>query len=136
MRKAFLDTNIVLDLLLRRQPFYGDAMKLFSLADLGVIQLQVSSLTILNAHYILTKIIGNDAAKTEVRRFSILVLQLPLNDKIIELALNDSKFGDFEDGVQYYTAIESKADVIITRDLKDFGSSKIPVMTAQDFLNI
>lgn len=69
-----------------------------------------------------------------LRRFRILTKVLPLNDKIIDLALNDSKFKDFEDGLQYYTAIENEQDVIITRDLRDFKESKISVMTADEFL--
>ncbi len=57
-----------------------------------------------------------------------------LNDKIIELSLNDAEFKDFEDGLQYYTAVENQLDIIITRNLKDFKSSKIPVMTAGQYL--
>ena len=57
-----------------------------------------------------------------------------LNDKIIELSLNDKSFSDFEDGLQYYSAIENDADMIITRNFKDFKSSKIPVITAQTYL--
>ncbi len=59
---------------------------------------------------------------------------LSLNDKIVDLALNDDDFGDFEDGLQYYTAIENNQDIIITRDLKDFKEAKIPVMTAEEYL--
>ena len=74
-------------------------------------------------------------AREIIRKFKVLVNVLSLNDKIIELALNDSAFHDFEDGLQYYTAIENNQDYIITRDIKDFKSSKIPVMTAHEFLS-
>jgi len=57
-----------------------------------------------------------------------------LNDKITELALSDTNFTDFEDGLQYYSAIENEIDVIITRNKKDFKNSKIPVLTAKEFL--
>jgi hypothetical protein len=59
---------------------------------------------------------------------------LPLNDKIIDLALNDKAFNDFEDGLQYYTALEGNQDIVITRDLKGFKNAKIPVMTAEEYL--
>ena len=59
---------------------------------------------------------------------------LELNDKIIELSLNDESFKDFEDGLQYYTAVENQSNIIITRNLKDFKSSRIPVMTASQYL--
>nr|WP_205943630.1 hypothetical protein [Pedobacter cryophilus] len=58
-----------------------------------------------------------------------------MDDKIIDLALN-SDFKDFEDDIQYYSAIENKLDIIITRNIKDFKLSKIPVLTAKDYLNI
>ena len=56
-----------------------------------------------------------------------------MDDKIIDLSLN-SNFKDFEDAIQYYTAIENNMDIIITRNLKDFKLSKIPVMTAKNYL--
>ena len=59
---------------------------------------------------------------------------MPLDDKIIGLALNDNDFEDFEDGLQYFTAIENNQDIIITRNLKDFKKSKIPVMNAEQVL--
>ena len=59
---------------------------------------------------------------------------MSLDDKITELALSDDSFLDFEDGLQYYSAIENQIDVIITRNKKDFKKSKIPVLTAKEFL--
>ena len=58
---------------------------------------------------------------------------MPLDDKVIGLALNDDTFTDFEDGLQYFTAIENNQDIIITRNLKDFKNSKMPVITARQF---
>ena len=63
-----------------------------------------------------------------------MVTVAALNDKIIELALNDKSFSDFEDGLQYYMAMENEADIIITRNLKDFKNSTLPVITAQTYL--
>jgi len=50
------------------------------------------------------------------------------------LAISDEKFPDFEDGLQYYSAIENSVDIIITRNKKDFKRSKLPVLTAKEFL--
>ncbi|MCH7515046.1 MAG: twitching motility protein PilT [Bacteroidetes bacterium] len=58
-----------------------------------------------------------------------------MDDKIIDLSLN-SDFNDFEDAIQYYTAIENKFEIIITRNLREFKLSKIPVMTANDYLTM
>lgn len=65
----------------------------------------------------------------------MLVKPFELNDKIIELALNDTSFKDFEDGIQYYTALESQCDSIITRNLKDFRNSAIPVFSPKEYLS-
>lgn len=134
MSKLLIDTNIVIDLLAKREPFFKSAAQIFSLADKHKIKLTVSSLTFANTNYVLSRMTSAKDARSILRRFKILVRVLPLNDKIIELALNDENFKDFEDGLQYYTAVENNQDMIITRDLKDFKESKFPVMTANEYL--
>ena len=129
MKKIFVDTNIVIDLLSRREPFFEEAAILFSLADKKQLELTVSSLTIANTSYALLRQMDSNKAK------SILILNiLPLDDKIVGLALNDDTFSDFEDGLQYFTAIENGQELIITRNLKDFKNSKLPTMTAKQFI--
>ena len=68
-----------------------------------------------------------------LRKFKVLVNVLPLDDKISDLALN-SEFNNFEDAIQYFTAIENDQDLIISRNQQDFKESKIPVMTAEEFI--
>ena len=133
MNNLLVDTNVVLDLLAKRQPFYDHAAQIFSLADKGKINLAVGSLTFANTNYVLGKLKSPKEAREILRRFRILVKILPLNDKVVDLALN-SKFSDFEDGLQYYSAQENEQDVIITRDLSDFRESKIPVLTPEEYL--
>jgi len=134
MKNLFVDTNIVIDLLAKREPFYEASAKLFSLADRGKIKLYVSALTFANTNYVLSKISSPSLAREVLTKFKVLITVVPLNDKVIELALNDKSFSDFEDGLQHYSALENEADIIITRNLKDFKNSKIPVMTAQALL--
>lgn len=134
MRKLFLDTNIVIDLLSRRQPFYEEAADIFSLADKKEIELSVSALTIANTSYVLLKQMSGNQAKEILRKLRLIVKFLPLDDKIIGLALNDDTFSDFEDALQYYTASENGIEMIITRNLKDFKNSKIPTLTAKQFI--
>ena len=135
MKTLFIDTNIVIDLLAKREPFYEEAAKLFSLADKKKINLIVSSLTFANTNYILSKMTNSTTAREVLTKFKVLVTVAALNDKIIELALNDKSFSDFEDGLQYYMAMENEADIIITRNLKDFKNSILPVITAQTYLS-
>lgn len=134
MKRLFIDTNIVIDLLSRRKPFYDESANLFSLADKKIIELNISSLTVANTSYILLRQTNSTKAKEILRKLRLIVKILPLDDKIIGLALNDDSFSDFEDGLQYFTAIENEQDLIITRNLKDFKSSKLPVMTARQYL--
>lgn len=134
MSRFLIDTNIVIDLLAKRNGFYDDAAELFSLADKNKLTLSISSLTFANTNYILTKLKTVNEAREILRKFKVLVDILTLNDKITDLALSDESFPDFENGLQYYSAIENQIDVIITRNKKDFKNSKIPVLTAKEFL--
>jgi predicted nucleic acid-binding protein len=133
MKKLFLDTNIILDLLANRMPFYTEAAELFSLADKKEIKLSISSLCLADTHYILSKQNHDLEVRKILRKFKVLVNVLPLDDKIEDLALN-SEFRDFEDAIQYYTAIENDQDILITRNQQYFRDSKIPVMTAGEFI--
>ncbi len=135
MEKVLVDTNIIIDLLTKRREFYKPASQLFSMSDYNEIELAISSLTFANTYYLLSKELRSEKAKEILRKFKLLVKVLPMDDKIIDLSLN-SDFKDFEDAIQYYTAIENKLDLIVTRNLKDFKLSKLPVMTAGDYLKI
>ena len=133
MKQILLDTNIVLDLLARRMPFYNDAAELFSLADKKKIRVSLSSLSFVNIHYVLTKFKQDQETRNILRNLRILVQVLSLNDKIVDLALN-ADFKDFEDAIQYFTAIENGQELIVTRNMSGYRESKIPVMTARGFI--
>lgn len=133
MDKLLVDTNIVLDLLTKREEFYREAQELFTLSDKGKVELYVSSLTLANTYYLLSRQFKASEAKKILIRFKVLVKVLSMDDKIIELALA-SDFNDFEDAIQYYTAIENSLDIIVTRNKKDFKLATIPVFTAKEYL--
>ena len=135
MNRLLVDTNIVLDLLAKREEFINEAQLLFTLSDKKQVKLYVSSLTFANTYYILSQKMKLSNARKILRQFKILVEVLPMDDKIIDLSL-ESDFKDFEDAIQYHTAIENEIDIIITRNLKDFKNSKIPVITAKDYIEI
>ncbi|EHQ01189.1 type II toxin-antitoxin system VapC family toxin [Gillisia limnaea] len=134
MKRILIDTNIVIDLLSKRKDFYNDAANLFSLADKKELKLAISSLTFANTNYILKKLKSAKEAREILRKFKVLVELLSLEDKITELSLSDESFPDFEVGLQYYSAIENEIDIIITRNKKDFKNSKLPVLTAKEYL--
>ena len=133
MDKVFIDTDIILDVLAKREPNFKFAAHLLSLADTGKIKIGVSSLTFSNLHYMLSKQFSSAEARKVLVRFKTLVQVLTVDDKIIELALG-SNFKDFEDAIQYYCAINNNYKTLLTRNLKDYKAAKIPVMTAESFL--
>lgn len=133
MEKVFVDTDIILDLLSKRETFYVHSAHLFSVADRSEIQVFVSSLTFANLNYILSKQYSSEQARKKLISFKTLVSVLSVTDKVIELALS-SEFRDFKDAVQYYTATENGINTLVTRNLKDYKLAQISVMTAEQFL--
>ena len=119
MTKLFLDTNIVVDLLERREPFCHDAVRLFTMAYNKQVQLFVSPMTYSTASFLLRKH-GPEGVRNLLSNFRQLSRVAAANERIVDDALA-SQFKDFEDAMQYYTAIRAKADVIITRNGKDFN---------------
>jgi len=132
--KLFLDTNIVIDLLGEREPFYESAAKITTLADTGKIQIIVSALTYSTAFYLLSRYESNEIVKEKMRKFKVIAETSDLTDKIVDKGLA-SKFTDFEDSLQYYCAVKTECNLIITRNGKDFKESEIPVLTPGEYLN-
>ena len=133
MTRLFLDTNIVIDLLERREPYCHDAVRLFTMAYNKKVQLVVSPLTYATASFLLRKH-GSDGVRNLLSNFRQLSRVANVNERTVDDSLA-SQFKDFEDAMQYYTAVKAKADVIITRNGKDFINSKIPVMTATEYIS-
>jgi predicted nucleic acid-binding protein len=136
MKKLFIDTNILIDFLTQKKPFDFQAGKIFSLAEQNLISCGVSSLSIANTHYHLLKLMNPNAVNELLRRFKILLKVHPLDEKLIDLGLNSSDFSDFEDSLQYFTALEFGYDGIITRNQKDFKKSSLPILAPEQFLEI
>ncbi len=135
MKSALLDTNIIIDLIGRRTPFYQSAARLFSLGERQKVQLYMSALSIANISYILRKEFGRDDLRQILNNIALIVDILDLSGKIINLALADQRFNDFEDTIQFFTARENRIDVIISRNQKDFRASDIPVMDCEQFIS-
>ena len=132
--KLFLDTNVMLDFLGEREPFYISAAKIATLADKRKLKIIVSALSFATVSYFLSKYEGLKKTKDKLRKFKIISGICELDELIIEKGLN-SDFSDFEDSLQYFSALRTECDIIITRNGKDFKKSQIPVMTPDEFLN-
>lgn len=132
--RLFIDTNVMLDFLGEREPFYIASAKIATLADKGKIEMVASALSYATVSYFLTKFEGIDKTKDKLRKFKVISEICELDGKIIEKGLN-SNFSDYEDSLQYFSALRKECDIIITRNAKDFKLASISVMTPDEFLN-
>jgi predicted nucleic acid-binding protein len=123
----------MMDFLGERVPFHEDASKLMSLADKSEVTLVVSALSFATVSYLLSKYEGIKVTKEKLRKFKILSQVVDLDENIIEKSLN-SNFKDFEDGLQYFSALNAECKIIITRNPKDFKTSQLPTMSTKEFL--
>ena len=133
-KRIFLDTNVMLDFLGERIPFYNAITKIVSLSDKNVFSIIVSPISYAIVSYFLTKSEGSKVAIEKLRKFIIISEVCTIDKETIQKGLN-SDFSDFEDALQYYNAVESNCDIIITRNAKDFKKSRLPIMSPDEFLN-
>lgn len=133
MNKYFVDTDVILDLLTKRIPHFHFSAVLFTLAEMGKYELFTTPTVMANTFYILRKQLGNEGAKTALRRLRIIIHIIDSSEKVIDQALN-SAFSDFEDAIQCYTAINNGINCVITRNVKDYKTSGIIVQTPEAFL--
>ena len=133
MNKVFVDTDVILDLLAKRVPFFHFSAVLFTFAEMKKLELYTSPLVLANTFYILRKQLGNNEARNALRKLRILLHVVDSSESIIDKALN-SDFSDFEDAIQYYTALEHEITVILTRNLRDYKNASVIVQTPEAFL--
>ena len=133
--KILLDTNIVLDLLMQREPFFNDALKIFNQIEAGRYEAFLCATTITTMHYLLTK----HSSKAESKKSMQLLLKLfdiaPVDKEVLTLA-EKVDFNDYEDAVIYASAKAIDIEAIITRNEKDFVKSDIPVFSPIAFNNV
>lgn len=133
MQKIFIDSDVCLDVLIEGKPFHDFSKEIFSLLYQERVVGTVSSLSIVNIHYFLRKDVSETSAREIISKLKSLVDAVDVTDQIIEQALA-SPIKDFEDAVQYHTALKANAGSIITRNIRDYKKSSIPVYTPTDFL--
>lgn len=131
--RIFLDTNVVIDYIGEREPFYDSAATLFSLHQDRYVRLSLSALSVVNCAYILHKSLSTNETLERIKWLCDTFDITPIDKGIVIQAIKNVG-SDFEDTVQYYSALSSRPDVIITRDKKGFASAEIPVMTPTEFL--
>jgi len=133
MRFLLLDTNVLLDIALKRQPFYEDALRLLDLMDSGHVTGHVTATTVTDIYYVARRHSSHKEAIEFIMDMTAIVEVLGVDKETILHALAN-EHGDLEDAVQSSAALMHRMDVIITRNTGDFRASEIPAMHPKDFL--
>ena len=131
--RIFIDTDVFLDTLLERKPYCVYSNRIIGLCERSEIRGFTSSLVIANIYYILNKLSNKEKAIQAINKIRSIINILPLTDKEIGESIS-AEFQDFEDGVQYFIAVNNKIGRIITRNVKDFKKAAIGVLTPKEFL--
>ena len=134
MLKIFIDSDIILDLLIMRNEYKSSA-ELFTRIINKEIEGFTTPIVITNVHYINTKYEGKNKSIESLRKLRKILSILTIDEKIVDEALF-SKGQDFEDSIQYITAEKNNLDFIITRNKKDYRECRLPVLTASEFLRL
>lgn len=132
--KVFLDTNVLIDYLNKREPFFTEASQVMDLCISKQVEGIVSSLSVINAAYIMRKAYPKNSLLLKITWLAEKIEVCPINKEAIQRAADSRPF-DFEDAVQYFSALQANADLIITRDTKGFADVDLPVMTPAQFLS-
>lgn len=135
MKSVLCDINVILDIFLKRDPHYTPAARLFSLVEEKKINGFLSAQSFPTMFYILSKELKRDKAMRVLEKLRIVFRVAAVDEKVIDLSLA-STFRDFEDAVQYYSALHVKADCLITRNKSDYRTDRLPIMTPEELLAI
>lgn len=133
--KIFVDTNILIDVFSKRQPFFDASATILSMLEKDTTSGVLSAISINNAYYIISKYQGKNKAKKAVRTLLDIFEVITLDYKTLSKSI-DSNIKDFEDGIQFFSAISCNADYIITRNTKDLPRDDIPILTPEEFLQL
>ena len=133
MSKAFVDTDVILDFMIGREPFAMDAARIFTLSEKKQISICTTGLVFSNAYYVLRKLGTHKKVIEKLTQLARLVDIIGLSKLAVNRAL-ESAFGDFEDALQHYAALAENVKIIITRNTKDYKNSELAVLTPDQYL--
>ena len=133
MIKLFLDTNIILDMLRKRKPFVDSSAAVWDLIERSKVSGFVSAISFNNIHYIMRHSVSAESAYAAMDIMRDTLNIVSLDGKILNKSI-DTAFNDFEDGIQFFSAIQCDADYLISRNVKDFPRDDITVLEPEAFL--
>ena len=135
IKKVFIDTDVILDVALARDPFFSASKIILAMAENNIIIGAISSNCVANIYYILRKAGGNSQARKFISAIVKYITVITIDHKNVLEALK-SKFSDFEDALQHYSAIEHQCEYIITRNIEDYKNAEIPVLLPEEFIGM
>ncbi len=130
--RIFIDSDVILDMALARQPFVEASQKVIALCEKGVFTGCISSNSVANIYYILRKLGGDEKARVFIKQLLIFLVIIPVDHAGITKALN-SKFTDFEDAIQHFTALSFGCSKIVTRNIQDYKFAELDVVLPSIF---
>ena len=133
MSSIFIDTNILIDVLAKREPHFNASAKIWSLAETGKLKAAVSAISFNNVHYLMRRFAGDSASRKALSAMRASFHIVPLDEAIIDQAIN-SGMKDFEDAIQLRSAILCKASCLVSRNIKDFPAGIVPILTPEEYL--
>lgn len=133
--RVLLDTNVVLDFILKRSPFNVESKEIFVHAAQRQIEIFVSPITPINAFYTTRKEKGKDVAFQSIEKLLKIVRLTKSDNQIYQNALSLG-FNDYEDAVQHECALADNLDTIVTRNTKDYKNASIKIYSPSEFLQI
>lgn len=133
--KLFLDTDVILDVIFKREPHFMDSQKLMSLVEKDFFCGYTSSLIIANCYYIVSNNKDQKTALKAISKLRSVLYILPFTDKEIGESLS-SDIKDFEDGIQYFICMNNNIDSLVTRNIADYKDMEITALNPKDFLNL
>jgi len=137
MYKVFIDTDVILDLLMKREPFQNAAVALFRQIEIKNIKGYTSPLVIANLHYLLTKIYNKNKSMELLSELLKIIVITKIDGETIKLVFEEKKIKDLEDLIQYYSALERDIDFIVTRNIKDFPKAdEIKILKPDELVKI
>ena len=135
IKRVFIDTDVVLDVALAREPFFSGSKTILAMAETNVIIGKISSNCIANIYYILRKSGGDISTRKFISNITKYITVITIDHQNVLEALK-SNFSDFEDALQYYSAVVNQCEYIVTRNIQDYKNSKLIVRTPEEFIRM
>lgn len=136
MKNLFVDTNVIIDVLADRKPYSDASSKLFDAAEKGRINIFISALSYSHVYYVVKKLTTHKQLLSVLKNLDEMTETLDVTKQIISESLI-AEFKDFEDAIQYRTALSNKKiSAIVTRDYKDYKKSELPILSPEEVIGM